>query len=784
MRFPQLASMGAPCSTNRSSENAEVDESEWSSDTEGPARKGMFAERKAPAFKPEERVKYAGPGPWSTTYPNAELAPRVAPEGFAGAVDCPPMTLMQCLQKAAEVAGESTALLVERPLPTIEDKKVPPALPIEEWTTWTYQKYLADVRNAAKGFIGLGLQQFESVNIWGFNAPEWHISALGAMFAGAKCAGIYPTDTPETAAYKVVHSQGAVVVCEDRGKVDRLASSIIARGDCRRLKAFVAYGFKPEQGEKVQGYPLISWEALIELGARGGQEADIDLRLASIRPSHCAALIYTSGTTGDPKAVMTSHDSVSFEGRLITHVLSHSCGFATQPGNTERILSYLPLSHVAGMMVDIVAPLIVSGTTSSQMSVYFARPYDLKEKAIRDRLCVAQPTVFLGVPLVWEKIADQIRALGAQASWATKQIASLAKSVALDHAMNQQLDGNGSVPAFLGLADKVVLSKIKARLGLQHCKYALTGAAPIRMDTLEFFGSLGIQINEVYGMSECNGACTFSTDQVHKWGSCGWELPGFEVKAFIVDPLDLNKKVECPRSPGTDDLDEKYQGELCFRGRSIMMGYMACPDMSLEHQKDIAKKTSESIDSDGWLHSGDKGMITVDGLVKITGRYKELIIGEGGENIAPVPIEDAVKAACDGICEVMMVGDKQKYNVALVTLKAVGANGEVAGTDDLDAGAKRVNGAVTTISAAIDDKLWIDTVTAAIQAANKDGKVCPNNAFKIQKFTILPTNFSEEGGELTPTKKLKRKVVETAYAELISRLYATDGVYIRHTAAA
>merc|ERR1712203_921734 len=167
-----------------------------------------------------------------------------------------------------------------------------------------------------------------------------------------------------------------------------------------------------------------------------------------------------------------------------------------------------------------------------------------------------------------------------------------------------------------------------------------------------------------------------------------------------------------------------------------MGGYLACPDLGAEHVNDIKKKNAETIDAQGWLHSGDKGMITKDGMVKITGRYKELIIGDSGENIAPVPIEDCVKKNCDGIAEVMMIGDKRKYNVAFVTLKAVGANGEVPGTDDLDAGAKRVNPAVTKISQAIDDQVWIEAVKAAITTANKNSKVCINNAFTIQKFCI------------------------------------------------
>merc|ERR1712137_1313752 len=257
-------------------------------------------------------------------------------------------------------------------------------------------------------------------------------------------------------------------------------------------------------------------------------------------------------------------------------------------------------------------------------------------------------------------------------------------------------------------------------------------------------------------------------------------MPGMEVRAFKVDPTDVNKKEEVPAAPSLDEVDEQYMGELCFRGRNNMMGYMACADMGAAHVAEIKKKTAETIDNEGWLHSGDKGMITKDGMVKITGRYKELIIGEGGENIAPVPIEDSIKKLCDGIGEVMMIGDKRKYNVCVITLKAVGANGEVPGTDDLDAGAKRVNPEVKTISAAMDDKTWIDTIQKAIDDTNKNTKVVQNNAFSIQKFCILPQNFSEQEGELTPTKKLKRKAVETRYQKIIDKMYTSKDKYVRY----
>merc|ERR1739846_19554 len=443
----------------------------------------------------------------------------------------------------------------------------------------------------------------------------------------------------------------------------------------------------------------------------------------------------------------------------------------------ERVLSYLPLSHIVGLMVDIGSQIIASSLLPANIAVFFARPYDLKAGSLGDRLRICQPTIFLGVPLVWEKLADRIRAVGASSTGLKKTMSTWAKGKALEHARSLRLGGSGAVPNGLCLALKL-LGAVKAVMGLDKCKYAFTGAAPIRVDTVEYFGSLGIYVNECYGMSESTGAVTVSSDEAHDWGSCGWQLPGSEVKIFKVDPNNVNVKTECPPAPQMDSPGDEFQGEICFRRRGIMMGYLASADLGEKHLAEIEKKTAETIDHEGWLHSGDKGLKTQGGLIKITGRYKELIIGEGGENIAPVPIEDSVKGLCDGVNECMMIGDQRKYNVAFITLKAVGANGEQPGTDTLDMGAARVNPAVKTISGAMKDPLWIETITAAITKTNANGKLVPNNAFKIQKFCILPTNFSEEGDQLTPTKKLKRKKVESQYAKMIDKMYATDGVYI------
>jgi long-chain-fatty-acid--CoA ligase ACSBG len=216
---------------------------------------------------------------------------------------------------------------------------------------------------------------------------------------------------------------------------------------------------------------------------------------------------------------------------------------------------------------------------------------------------------------------------------------------------------------------------------------------------------------------------------------------------------------------------EEQQGELCYRGRHVMMGYMANPDLGEDHVKEIQKKNAETIDREGWLHSGDKGCIGETGMIKITGRYKELIIGAGGENISPVPIEDTMKSEGTALSNVMMVGDKRKFNIVLVTLKAQGATGEAAGNDNLDGDARKVDPAVTTISGAMKSEVWAKYITDVIVRTNK---TVPNNPSKIQRFTILPHDFSVDTGELTATLKLKRSVVEKKHTPMIDKVYAVN----------
>merc|ERR1712190_312736 len=307
------------------------------------------------------------------------------------------------------------------------------------------------------------------------------------MYAGGKSGGIYPTDTPASAGYKVVHSGGAVVAVEKEKEFDSLVTALNERGDCKRLKAFVAWSYDPPAGETVEikgcgTVPFLSWQSLKTTGT-AEDDTELMSRVDASKPGHCAALIYTSGTTGDPKAVMVSHDNLAYVANTIFGTLASSCGFANA-AEEERILSYLPLSHVAGLCMDLIGQLAVGALTKAHTVVFFARVYDLKASTIKDRLGIARPTAFLGVPLVWEKMADRIRSIGAASTGLKKTLGDWSKAKALVHAKNIRLGGDGSAPFNHCLAMKV-LGAVKSQVGLDKCKYALTGAAPIRVDTLE-----------------------------------------------------------------------------------------------------------------------------------------------------------------------------------------------------------------------------------------------------------------------------------------------------------
>ena len=280
--------------------------------------------------------------------------------------------------------------------------RAPDALPDAEWTQWTWQQYYDESAAVAKALMDCGVEQFGSVAIYGFNSPEWLMASQATIMAGAKTAGIYPTDTPDQIAYKCSHSDAKVIVLEDAHNLEKFAAVV---DQAPGINTVIVWNSAEVTTSELRGgaVKVKTWEQFKREG--DASSADLGARLAQIRPGHCCALIYTSGTTGRPKAVMVSHDNIFFESCTVLNLLADKVGNGYDPqgnpDNEERIISYLPLSHVAGMMVDIVCPVAMTARreSPSYCTVSFARPYDLKIGSLALRLQSIRPTMFLGVSL-------------------------------------------------------------------------------------------------------------------------------------------------------------------------------------------------------------------------------------------------------------------------------------------------------------------------------------------------------------------------------------------------
>ena len=580
----------------------------------------------------------------------------------------------------------------------------------------------------------LGLGRFESVSILGFNSPEWHLSNMGAIAAGGFAAGIYTTNEPDACKYILKHSNARIVVVDGQKQLDKILK---IRGDLPKLVAIVVWGEELPAGVndgigagQAKAY---GWDEFLGLGA-SVSDAEVEARIADQKPGHCSTLIYTSGTTGDPKAVMISHDNVTWVTRAN---IAHHPDFVNGP---LRVVSYLPLSHIAAQIVDIHSPMAYLADHGLPSEVHFARPDALKG-TIKESLIKAKPTVFFAVPRVWEKFAEALQAIGKKTTGLKKTLSTWAKGQGRQIHAASQYKSKTSHPWMGIVAKKLVLTKIKAAIGLNCARLCISGAAPISKVTLDYFGSLNIHIVEVYGMSENTGPQTCGMNKKFIAGTCGPVIPGAEIK------IDLDKG------------DKPGNGEVCFRGRHVMMGYM--------HNQ---AKTNETIDEDGWLRSGDVGMIDPDtDMLSITGRIKELIITAGGENIAPVPVEDKLKELLPGISNAMMIGDKRKYNTVLITLRQVpDPNEDGAFTDALFGNSLEVSKVCKTVTQAKADPKWKEYIEDGIAGYNK---TAVSNAQRIQKFLILDTDFSVPGGELTATQKLKRNVVVEKYSKEIESMY-------------
>ncbi|KAL4238196.1 hypothetical protein ACF0H5_002908 [Mactra antiquata] len=614
-----------------------------------------------------------------------------------------PTTVQMMMRKTVQAVPKHLAMAVKRD---------------GQWQKWTYQQYYEQSTMAAKGFIKLGLQPYHGVGILGFNSPEWFISYVGAIFAGGKSTGIYTTNSPAACEYVLSDCQANIVVVENHAQLQKILE---VWEFLPHVKAIVQY-----TGEVAERRPNIySWDEFLAL-SNDVSDAEIEKRFLLQAPNTCCSLIYTSGTTGNPKAVMISHDNCTWTAYQSGQKLGYKMG-------TEISVTFLPLSHIAAQMLDILMPLCYG------VSVYFAQPDALKG-TLGDTWKEVRPTGVLAVPRVWEKIMEKMIAVGSQSGSLKKKLVLWAKAKG-KKGTEAKMKGE-SMPWGWGLANALVFKTVRKTLGLDRCRLFGSAAAPIMKETLDFFASLNIRIDECYGMSECTGPHTFCTDNECRLTSVGKEMASLKTKF--------------------DNPDADGNGEICYWGRHIFMGYLNQPE-----------KTEEAIASDGWLHSGDIGRKDEDGYLYITGRIKELIITAGGENIAPVPVEDSVKEQLPCVSNCMLIGDKRKFISLLITLK----------TDmDLDTGApmntlapeslkwcKNNNSSATTVQEVIMDQVLHKVIQEGIDKANEKAV---SRAAKIQKWTILPADFSLPGGELGPTLKLRRPIVVKKYEKIIEEFYS------------
>ena len=577
-----------------------------------------------------------------------------------------------------------------------------PALRVKrdgEWKTVTWSTYGRDVRRAARALIELGVQPGQGVSLIGQNNPEWLVADVGAIFAGAMPAGIYTTNSAEQARYITDHCEAKVSFADTPQQV---AKFVAEKDRLPRLEAVVQMTGKPAADAGRGKLRVLGWAEFLALGD-AVPDAELDARLRAQKPDDVCTLIYTSGTTGEPKAVMITHTNIVWTAGSLLPTL--------KLGPDDVSLSYLPLSHVAEQILTIHGPMAMGSV------VYFAESIE----KLGENLAEVRPTVFMGVPRVWEKIQAKMQAAGQNAPPMRKKLVAWARKTGLAGGFAEQR--SAKKPLLFPVAKKIVFDKVRQRLGLDRARICVTSAAPISRDTLEFFLALGIPLLEVYGMSECTGPATYSPPERYRTGKCGVGLPGAELKVA-------------------------EDGEICMRGKHIFKGYL----------KD-AEATKNALDSEGWLHSGDIGTIDAEGFLQITDRKKDLLITAGGENIAPQVLEGHLKGI-PVVAQAVVIGDRRKYLAALVTLdpERLGAEAALAGSP-----ARNVDDAAKCSLFNKHLEKQIDTINEKLARVQT-----------IKRFTIIPQEFTIDGGELTPTMKVKRKVVNEKYKLEIESLYPPD----------
>ena len=564
------------------------------------------------------------------------------------------------------------------------------------WREFTWGEYFDIVKSVSFGLYELGVREGDKVAIHSENRPEWVFADLGAQTLGSVSVGIYPTSPAAEVEYLLNHSEASVLIVEDEEQLDK---ALEAWDRLEKLQKIVV--IDPRGVNTIDDPRIITFQELLDLGdSVDGQS--FEKMIQTIVPSETAIIVYTSGTTGPPKGAMITHQNLRFA--------AISWGRVYEFRKNDEVLSYLPLCHVAERVISVAN------------GVYHGYVVNFGEdtNSFLEDLREVQPTFFLGVPRVWEKMLASIQIRSNDATWFKRTLFNFwIKQGGL--ILQRRLKGKGTVAdsIWFGLGWLFVFRSLKKRIGMMRVREALSGAAPIAPQVLEFLMSVGVPVREGYGMTENTAVATIVPSDELRLGSVGKSLPNSEVRIA-------------------------EDGEILTRSDATFNGYFKNPEA-----------TKETI-VDGWLHTGDIGHMDEFGHLWITDRKKDIIITAGGKNLSPSEIENRIKVS-PYIREAMVIGDRRKYLTALIGIES----------DTVGDWATRQGIPYTTYEDLSSKDEVNELVSGVINDANKDFAQVET----IKYFKLLPIELDHEDGQLTATQKVKRATLTEQFAELIESMY-------------
>ncbi len=567
------------------------------------------------------------------------------------------------------------------------------------WKEISWSQYWRFVRAAAARYQAWGLGKGDRVSILCGNRPEWLYTDLGIELLGGLSAGVYETNPAEDVVYVVNHSHSRVIVCEDQEQVDKVIEKL---DEMPQLEHIVV--IEPRGTLQYDEPRLIHWDEFIAGGLALLDDFDAEAALAKLYPYQPAMIIYTSGTTGRPKGALLTHHSALSTIRIL----------AREIGVTDRdtVLSYLPLCHVAEKAFTLFQPL------TEGLVVHFGESID----TVREDLAAVSPTLFFGVPRIWEKMHSSVAVGMNNASFLKRRLYEfclpLGQTLA-ERALHRKSRPTDRVLRWL--VDLLVFSALRERLGLARCRFAASGAAPVAPELLSWLMAIGVPVTEGYGMTELSGLSHFNRLDNVRLGSVGQVVTG--VQAKIAE-----------------------DGELLVRGPTVVKGYLDNPEA-----------TAESIDIEGWLRTGDVGRIDEEGFLWLTGRKKEIMITAGGKNLSPAKIENALKTS-PFIKEAVAIGDARPFVSALIQIDY-----------DMVGNWATRRGIPYTSFPDLSGRPEVRTLVDEEIRRINDAALA--RVEQVRKFSFFLKELHQDDEELTATQKVRRKNIFEKYADQIEALY-------------